>query len=229
MESSTPDPTARLVSLSDGVFGFALTLLVFPFETPTKFAQVLDFIRLGLAYALGAALIALIWWEHNRFFKLYRDVDAGLVALNVALLFCLLLFVYPLKFLAVFLETWFLGLSNQGLLGDADVPALMLVYGLSFAALNLLLYALHRYARWRFGLPFSPSGRIEARTAARTALILGSVALLSVAVVGLALLIRPNALVGWMVAAGLVYNLYLPLFLWSYSRQARELQKLATF
>lgn len=229
MESPNHDPTARLVSLSDGVFGFALTLLVFPFETPTKFAQVLDFVRLGVAYAFGAALIALVWWEHNRFFKLYRSVDAGLVALNVALLFCLLMFIYPLKFLAVFLENWLLGVSNRAILGDADVPTLMLVYGLSFAALNLLLYALHRYARWRFGWPFSPSGRIEARTAARTALILGSVALLSVAVVGLALLVKPVHPERWMLAAGLLYNLYFPLFFWSYYRQARELQKLPTF
>lgn len=229
MDHPTHDPTARLVSLSDGVFGFALTLLVFPFESPTKFAQVLDFVRLGVAYAFGVALIALVWWEHNRFFKLYRGVDAGLVALNVALLFCLLLFIYPLKFLAVFLENWFLGVSNRVILGDADVPTLMLVYGLSFAALNLLLYALHRYARWRFGPPVEPSERIEARTAARTALILGSVALLSVGIVGLAMLIGPAQARWWMLAAGLVYNLYFPLFFLSYYRHARELQRLPTF
>jgi uncharacterized membrane protein len=49
MESPTHGPTARIISLSDGVFGFALTLLVFPFVTPTKFAQVLNFVRLGVA------------------------------------------------------------------------------------------------------------------------------------------------------------------------------------
>ncbi|MBC7892191.1 MAG: DUF1211 domain-containing protein [Sphingobacteriaceae bacterium] len=226
MENSGHDPTARVVSFSDGVFGFALTLLVFPFETPTRFAQVVDFVQLGLAYALGAALIAMIWWEHNRFFRLFRGMDRALVALNTALLFVMLVFVYPLKFLAVYLENLFLGQSNSQLISRAEVPTLMMLYGGCFGGTCLLLFLMHRYARKHFGQELSPTERIEAQTAARTMVIFFSVALVSVGLVGLMLLFQPNHHGPWMLVAGLVYNLYFPLFFWSYYRQGRELESL---
>lgn len=63
MESPTHDSTARVISLSDGVFGFALTLLVFPFETTTQFAQVLDFVRLKLTRCL---CFSSVFWSNCR-------------------------------------------------------------------------------------------------------------------------------------------------------------------
>jgi|GEM_PF-6959300 len=56
-------------------------------------------------------------------------MDRALVTLNTALLFLMLVFVYPLKFLAVYLENLFLGQSNSQLISRAEVPTLMILYG----------------------------------------------------------------------------------------------------
>jgi|GEM_PF-5210538 len=85
---------------------------------------------------------------------------------------------------------------------------------------------MHRYARKHFGRELSPTERIEAQTAARTMVIFFSVALVSVTLVGTMLLFHPNRPGPWILVAGLVYNLYFPLFFCSYYQQGRELDSL---
>jgi hypothetical protein len=52
------------------------------------------------------ALLFQIWWRHYRFFRRYDLEDSTVIVLTGVLLFVVLFFVYPLKFL------WFLLLSQ---------------------------------------------------------------------------------------------------------------------
>src|SRR5262245_26669949 len=90
----------RIEGFSDAVFGFALTLLVVQLEVPKTSDALLDLVRGSVPFAATFALVCYIWWEHNKFFRRYGLQDAWTAFLNSVLLFVVLFYVYPLKFLA---------------------------------------------------------------------------------------------------------------------------------
>jgi len=89
----------RLEGFSDAVFGFALTLLVVSLEVPRSYAQLMGVMAGFLSFACCFALLLWIWHEHNQFFRRYGLQDGVTVFLNGALLFVVLFYVYPLKFM----------------------------------------------------------------------------------------------------------------------------------
>ncbi len=53
----------------------------------------------AVPFACCFALLVWIWYEHNAFFRRYGLQDAYTILLNSVLLFVVLLYVYPLKFM----------------------------------------------------------------------------------------------------------------------------------
>jgi hypothetical protein len=90
---------SRLEAFSDAVFGFALALLVVSAESPGSYAELVDRMVGGVSFACCFALLVWIWYEHNVFFRRYGLQDGVTIALSSALLFVVLLYVYPLKFM----------------------------------------------------------------------------------------------------------------------------------
>lgn len=138
---------ARIEAFSDAVFGFALTLLVVSLEVPRTYADMMASVRALPAFAASFAILLLIWQEHHNFFRRYGVHDGVTIWLNGLLLFVVLFYVYPLKFLMTMLigpDGVLFGGRLAGV-GDAEVPGLMLMYGAGFVSLFLLLAALH----WR--------------------------------------------------------------------------------
>lgn len=92
--------SSRLEGISDAVFAFAATLLVVSLEVPESFdllkKQLAGFISFGISFF---ALI-MIWKVHYNFFRRTDYVDNWIITFNMFLLFIVLYFVYPLKFLA---------------------------------------------------------------------------------------------------------------------------------
>jgi uncharacterized membrane protein len=89
----------RLEGFSDAVFGFALTLLVVSLDVPRSYEQLMDLMGGFLSFACCFALLLWLWYEHNIFFRRYGLQDGVTVVLNGGLLFMVLLYVYPLKFM----------------------------------------------------------------------------------------------------------------------------------
>jgi uncharacterized membrane protein len=89
----------RLEGFSDAVFGFALTLLVVSLDVPRSYEQLMDLMRGFPSFACCFALLLWLWHEHNVFFRRYGLQDGVTVVLNGGLLFMVLLYVYPLKFM----------------------------------------------------------------------------------------------------------------------------------
>src|ERR1051326_8106416 len=90
---------SRLGGFSDAGFGFALTLLVVSLEVPRTFDGLLAaFTELG-AFAVNFMLLFFIWTRHFLFFRRYGLEDGITTVLNGALLFLVLFYVYPLKFM----------------------------------------------------------------------------------------------------------------------------------
>ena len=147
----------RLEAFCDVVFGFAITLLVVSLEVPRSFEELLNVMRGFLPFAACFAQFALIWVTHYRFSRRYGLEDAYTVFLNVLLLFLVLFYVYPLKFLFTHLLGGLVGMESMGDMAIANTSVLMRIYGLGFAsvwALFALMY-LHAY-RLRTRLHLNP-------------------------------------------------------------------------
>lgn len=149
----------RVEAFSDAVFGFALTLLVVSLEVPKTYDEMVMGVRALPAFAACFAILLMIWQEHHKFFRRFGVHDGTVIWLNGMLLFVVLFYVYPLKFLMTLL----LG-PGGALVGgrvSADVgqsmPSLMAMYGIGFVAVFAILAALHWHARRRFRAEPDPS------------------------------------------------------------------------
>lgn len=139
----------RIEAFSDAVFGFALTLLVVSLEVPRSYADMVENVRGLPAFAACFAILLMIWQEHHKFFRRYGVHDGVIIWVNGVLLFVVLFYVYPLKFLMTLL----LGANGVLLGGHIDqesgmrMPGLMAMYGVGFVAVFVLLAVLHWRAR----------------------------------------------------------------------------------
>jgi uncharacterized membrane protein len=152
---------SRLEALSDAVFGFAVTLLVVALEVPKTYADLLDMLRGFVAFAVCFVVLIMIWHLHFVFFRRYGLTDRVTVVLNAALLFVVLLYIYPLKFLFTLLIDTIVwrrfGSWDAAELRWEDAPSLMAVYSLSIFTVFLVFTLMFLHAhRKRRALDLSP-------------------------------------------------------------------------
>ena len=89
----------RIEGFSDAVFGFAVTLLIVSLEVPRTSTELLTTMRGFGAFVITFLMLAGMWYMQHTFFRRYGLEDRVTVVLNLVLLFTVLFFVYPLKFL----------------------------------------------------------------------------------------------------------------------------------
>lgn len=131
---------SRVDGFSDVVFGFALTLLVVSLEVPRTYNEFHQVILGFFPFAVCFIFLIMVWWQHFRFFRRYGLHDYGTILINCVLLFTLLFYVYPLKFLFS-LAT---GSVDGHVFTEAhQLPDLMTIYGIGFAAIYFCLAALY--------------------------------------------------------------------------------------
>src|SRR5690606_39317927 len=91
---------SRIEALSDGVFAFALTLLVVSLEVPGTLDELLADLSGFGAFALSFGALLLIWAVRNGFFRRYGLPDGWPTILNGGLLFVGLCYGFPREFVA---------------------------------------------------------------------------------------------------------------------------------
>lgn len=144
----------RLEALSDAVFALAITLLILSSSVPETFSELKATFADLIPFAVCITMLMLIWYQHFIFFYRYGLKDAFTVFLNTILLFVVLFYVYPLKFLLKVLYQIFMGYAtgewNQTLFSTIipieDTDELMVMYGGGAACIFLLIAALFAYA-----------------------------------------------------------------------------------
>ena len=139
---------SRLEAFSDAAFAFALTLLVVSLDVPRSYDELMTLVRGFPSFACCFALLVWIWHEHNMFFRRYGLQDAWTVFLNGLLLFVVLFYVYPLKFM---FDSMFAMLSGPGASPVVPMTLAQLwrasaLYGFGFVVLFTMFALLYRHA-----------------------------------------------------------------------------------
>jgi uncharacterized membrane protein len=143
------EPT-RLETFSDAVFAFAVTLVIVSLEVPKTFDELFETMKGFLAFGACFAILFLIWNSQNIFFRRFGLTDVRTTVLNGILLFVVLIYTYPLKFLAtvIFSSNVYLDHGQRfAMIQDMDVPTLMYVYDTGFILIYLLFAIMYKHAK----------------------------------------------------------------------------------
>jgi uncharacterized membrane protein len=177
---------SRLEAFSDAAFAFALTLLVVSLDVPRSYDDLIRTVRGMPSFACCFALLVWIWNEHNMFFRRYGLQDGLTVFINGVLLFVVLFYVYPLKFM---FDSMFAQLTRSPELRQMTLGQLSrasTIYGLGFVVLFVMFALLYRRAySKRDALGLTPLEVFDNRMFAGHHLVSAAVGL---AVVGVAML-----------------------------------------
>ena len=160
---------SRLEEFSDAVFGFALTLLALSSGVPDSYDKLVELLKGVPAFACAFALMVWIWHEHDTFFERYPLDDGPTTIINSVLLFVVLVYVYPLKFMFESFMQQVFGLSSRPLdeMSLQQLANASILYGLGFFILMSLfsLLYLHAYRR-RDALELDPLEVFDTRSMA---------------------------------------------------------------
>jgi len=193
----------RIETFSDAVFAFAVTLLIVSLEVPRSFEELLTNMRGFLAFGTCFCLLMLIWHEQNTFFRRYGLDDRTTTILNSILIFIVLFFVYPLKFLfaLVFSDQIYGEGKSPFTIRETQVPQLMVIYGLGYIAIYGLFLLLYLHAlKNKIPLQLTSLELFDTRTKLYAHSLLIGIGVLSI----ITALLLPPAKAGW---SGLVYAL----------------------
>ncbi len=144
----------RIEGFSDAVFGFATTLLIVSLEVPKTSTELLTAMRGFSAFVVTFVILAGIWYSQYTFFRRYGLEDRVTVVLNLVLLFTVLFFVYPLKFLFSVMMVdptlHHLMVQTPHGLEKAVLPqhraVIFLIFGAGFASVFTVFLLLYRHA-----------------------------------------------------------------------------------
>ena len=154
----------RIEGFSDSVFAFAITLLVVSLEVPKTFAELVQTMRGFPAFAVCFLMLFQVWWRHYTFFRSYDLEDPFVIRSTGALLFVVLFYVYPLKFVWSMSFGSVEGRPVTAMIATSQIPLLFVVYGAGVIAVFGILALLYRYAYGqRDRLQLSATERIDAR------------------------------------------------------------------
>jgi uncharacterized membrane protein len=160
---------SRLETFSDAVFAFALTLIIVSIEVPKSFDDLFETMKGTLSFAACFGMLFLIWNSQNVFFRRYGLNDNVTVTLNAILLFVVLVYVYPMKFLAMLLFTNHNYVHDghilQMVIKDVQSTPLVLIYGLGYSVIYALFYLMYLNAYRRAKqLELTPREVFETKT-----------------------------------------------------------------
>ena len=161
---------SRVDAFVDAAFAFAVTLLVIAIgHVPASIGELVQAMRGVPAFAASFFVIARFWQAHRNWSRRYGIEDVYGTRLSLALVFIVLVYVYPLRMVA---ELTLASLSG-GILAEAPIQitsvaelrTLYAVFGIGYAATAAIFLALHRHALALAGpLDLSSSERIRTQT-----------------------------------------------------------------
>jgi uncharacterized membrane protein len=143
----------RLEGFTDAVFAFAVTLLVVSLEVPRTFEELLIAMKGFFAFAICFTILIQVWFFHYKFSRRYGLQTVYAIVLNAALIFVVLFYVYPLKFLFTLAigglsggRTLPIEQLNRMVKTNHELSMLWLIYSAGVIAVYGLFALLYQYA-----------------------------------------------------------------------------------
>jgi hypothetical protein len=137
------------------VFALAIAQLILSSTSPSNYAALVDSLTLILPFGITITLIFRLWLQHVRFFYYYNLTDSLVYKANIVLLFLILIYVYPLKFLfTVFFQIMYTLIFEAGnnypwivtnVLSGTDGSGLMVFFGIGGASIYGIYALLYRH------------------------------------------------------------------------------------
>ena len=156
----------RIEAFSDAVFAFAVTLLAVSLEVPKSFDELLETMKGFVGFALTFAILFMFWYRQYIYFRKYGIDDKTTIILNGFLIFSVLFFIFPFKFMSYLIVTMFFGFDENSLkeiINIDKMPELLSLYLFGIALMNFVLGLLYRHAlRYRLHLQLNEAEEKEA-------------------------------------------------------------------
>lgn len=194
--------TTRLEAFVDAAFAFALTLLVISFDAvPQSFDELAAALRSVPAFLFAFSILAMFWVAHRNWSIRYGLDTTFATLVSLALIFILLVYVYPLRAMATATISAVSGgwLPSEFAIDHiGEVRGLFAIYGFGFFASNLCIVLLNGHALRRAkSLALTPQEALLTRHEILAWSIVGSFGLLS-ALLAATLPERLIGLAGWI-------------------------------
>ena len=168
----------RIEAFSDAVFAFGVTLLIMSLEVPHDYNELMHELSFMLPFGICFGITMMIWYQQNIFFRRFGMHDMTTIILNGMLLFSVLVYMFPLKFLigGAFTKDFHIQTQQQAV-------NIFVLYSVGFACFNSLfaLMYLNAYAK-RERLELSKAEVFATLTTLYINLSIAAVSLISVAI-----------------------------------------------
>ena len=123
----------RVEAFSDAMIAFAATLLVVSLDAPRNYDELVNNLYGFLPFGLSFAALFFIWIVHTTLFRRYPLADKPSILINGLLLFTVLFYVYPLKFLFTAFFSFFMPILGVRLrIHPAQLGTIFAIYGAGF-------------------------------------------------------------------------------------------------
>lgn len=222
----------RVDAFVDAAFAFAVTLLVISIgHVPQSVGDLVQALRGVPAFAASYYVISRFWQAHRSWSRHYGIEDAYGVRLSLALVFLILVYVYPLRMVAELTLASFSGgaLEETPIVVHSvtDLRTIYVVFGIGYVLTAAIFVLLHRHAlSLADAIALTDAERIRTRTICRR--WTGVIALSSLSVVlAIVLPMGRDAAVPGDLVPGVLYLLLIPMIRLIMRRERHELGALA--
>ena len=144
------DAAFGLDAFVDASFAFAVTLLIIAGAEPLHdFGDLMRALGRIPAFAAGFGLVVMFWLGHRNYGRLAPIRDSWSATLSLAIVFMILIYVFPLRLLTEAGMAYFSGgrLPGRELIGSiAQLRDVYTIYGVGFAFLSWLYFLLYGHA-----------------------------------------------------------------------------------
>jgi hypothetical protein len=137
----------RTETFTDAAFAFALTLLVVSIDSiPSTYEELLFAVQGIPAFGLACALLFLFWYGHWNWSRRYGLEDFPSMVLSYVLVFVVLCYVYPMKYVTSLFVAWITGrrLDVGATINSAEeLYGIFTIYSIGFVALCVVVLLLY--------------------------------------------------------------------------------------